>query len=199
MRRKRRGKRGLEAKTAGAESSRTVLVGITASIAAYRACDLILDLRRNDITVIPVLSKDAHHFITPLTVQSVAAHEVYSDFFSLEGRVKPIHIELAKQADLIVIAPASADVIARLSLGLADDLLTCTVLASRAPLVIVPAMNDKMYEHPATQENIQRLKRRGADIIPPIVGDLICSDNAMGHVAENKTILEKVLSYFGRT
>jgi len=112
--------------------------------------------------------------------------------------VKPIHIELAEQADLIVIAPASADVIARLSLGLADDLLTSTVLASQAPLVIVPAMNDKMYEHPATQENIQRLKKRGADVVPPIVGDLICRDNAMGHMAENKTILGKVLSYFRR-
>ena len=174
--------------------SKTIVLGISASISAYRMCDLILDLKREGIKVIPVLSKDAHHFVTPLAIQSVAAHEVYSDFFSLEGRIKPVHVELAKAADLIVVSPASADVIARLSLGLANDILTCTVLASDAPLLIAPAMNDKMYGNPATQENIERLKKRGAIFIPPVVGDLVCSDNAMGHIADNAVILKKILA-----
>src|SRR5688572_16314055 len=129
---------------------KTVVLGVSGSIAAYRACDLILDLKKDGVKVVPVLSKDAHHFVTPLTLQSLAASEVVENFFSLEGRIKPVHIELAKAADLIVIAPASADIIARMSLGLADDVLSCTVLAAVSPVLVVPAMNDKMYENPAT-------------------------------------------------
>ena len=172
----------------------TVVLGITASVAAYRVCDLILELREKGIGVIPVLSKDAHHFVTPLLVQSLAGHEVYQDLFSLPGRVKPVHIELAREADCIVVAPASADVIARMSLGLADDLLTCVVLAAACPLIVAPAMNDKMYENPLTQEHLGRLRKRGALIIEPVVGKLVCSDRALGHIAPNDVILRHILS-----
>lgn len=165
---------------------------MSASIAAYKACDLITELRDAGYGVRVAMTKDAHHFITALTLQSFAGTPVIEDFFSIEGRVKPIHIELAKSSDLILIAPASADIIAKLSHGLADDVLSCTVLASEAPLVIVPAMNEKMYANKFTQENLKRLKDNGAKIIEPIHGHLVCMDQGFGHIAENKTILETV-------
>lgn len=171
-----------------------ILLGVTASISAYRACDLITELRKKGHEVTAVMTKDAQHFITPLVLQSFTAKEVVTDFFSLPGRVKPVHIELAKQSDIIVIAPATADIIAKLSYGFAEDVLTCAVLASTAPLVIVPAMNEKMYAHPATQENIERLKKRGAHLVPPIEGHLVCSDHGMGHIADNASIIQKIES-----
>ena len=167
---------------------------MTASIAAYKACDLITELREAGYEVTVAMTKDAHHFVTPLTLQSFAGRDVVEDFFSVPGRLKPVHIELAKNSDLILIAPATADVIAKLAHGLADDVLTCTVLASMAPVVIVPAMNEKMYENPFTQENIGRLKKAGMTFVPPIEGHLVCSDHGMGHLAENKSILKAVAS-----
>lgn len=173
---------------------KNILVGVSASIAAYTACDLITDLRKKGFGVRVVMTKDAHHFITPLTLQSMAGSEVVQDFFQTEGRVKPVHIELAKQSDLILISPASADIIAKLAHGLADDVLTCTVLASEAPVVVVPAMNTKMYENKITQENIQKLKARDFKFVDPIDGHLVCSDQGMGHIAENSSILKTVQS-----
>ncbi len=176
---------------------KNILLGVTASIAAYKACDLISDLREAGHTVTVVMTRDAHHFITPLSLQSFAGTPVIEDFFSIPGRTKPVHIELAKNADLILVAPASADILAKLSHGFAEDVLTCTVLASQAPLVIAPAMNEKMYYNRFTQENIDRLKKHGALFIPPIEGHLVCMDQGMGHLAENATIVkfvEKVLA-----
>lgn len=175
---------------------KNVLLGVSGSISAYKACDLITELRQEGHAVTVVMTKDAHHFITPLTLQSFAGSEVVQDFFSTPGRTKPIHIELAKHSDLILIAPASADIIAKLAYGLADDVLACTVLASDVPLVIVPAMNEKMYANKFTQENIERLKKNGASIVPPIHGHLVCSDEGMGHLAENASILKVVKSIF---
>ena len=174
------------------KNGKNILLGVTASISAYRACDLITLMRDNGYSVRPVLSKDAHHFITPLVLQTFAGQEVIKDFFSLKGRNKPVHIELAKEADLILVSPASADIIAKLTYGFAEDVLCCTVLASQAPLVVVPAMNEKMYSNAVTQENIHRLKARGAIIVPPIHGHLVCSDEGMGHIAEDETILKAV-------
>lgn len=173
-------------------SKKNILLGVTASISAYRACDLITDLRKEDYVVTVVMTKDAHHFITALTLQSFAGSPVIEDFFSLPGRVKPIHIELAKQSDLILVAPATADIIAKLSHGFAEDVLTCTALASTAPLVIVPAMNEKMLSNKFTQENIKRLRDNGATFVDPIHGHLVCSDQGMGHIAENSSILQAV-------
>jgi phosphopantothenoylcysteine synthetase/decarboxylase len=172
--------------------AKNILLGVTGSIAAYKACDLITELRNDGFTVTVAMTKDAHHFITPLTLQSFAATPVVEDFFSVQGRLKPIHIELAKNSDLILIAPASADVIAKISHGLADDVLTCTVLASTAPLVIAPAMNEKMLANKFTQENLKRLTDNGVKIVQPIHGHLVCADQGMGHLAENASILKAV-------
>ncbi len=176
------------------KKSNNILLGVSASIAAYKACDLITELRDAGYAVRVAMTKDAHHFITALTLQSFAGQDVVEDFFSVPGRVKPVHIELAKASDLILIAPASADIIAKLAHGLADDVLCCTVLASEAPLIVVPAMNEKMYKNKFTQENLKRLKDNGAKIIEPIHGHLVCMDEGFGHIAENKTILEAVKS-----
>ncbi len=176
------------------KQTRNILLGVTGSISAYKACDLITDLRAADFEVTVVMTKDAHHFITPLSLQSFAAKEVVDDFFAVAGRTKPVHIELAKKADLILIAPASADIIAKLAHGLADDVLTCTVLASESPLVIAPAMNEKMYFNKFTQENLKRLEANGASIVPPIKGHLVCMDEGVGHIAENTSIVKAVKS-----
>ncbi len=171
----------------------TIVLGITGSISAYRACDLILDLKENGVRVLPVLSRDAHHFVTPLSIQSLAGEEAQSDLMRVEGNLKPVHIELAKQADLIVVCPASADILARMRAGLTDDLLSCVLLASQSPVIVVPAMNDKMYEHPATQGNLKVLRDRGVRVIEPIAGKLVCSDYAIGHIQSNDLILKEVL------
>ena len=171
---------------------KNILLGVTASIAAYRACDLITELRAEGFSVTVVMTKDARHFITALTLQSFAGSEVIEDFFAVPGRVKPVHIELAKKADLILVAPATADIIAKLAHGLADDVLSCTVLASEAKLVIVPAMNEKMLNNRFTQENIKRLEQNGAVFVSPIKGHLVCSDYGDGHIAGNNDILKAV-------
>ncbi|MBI3252427.1 MAG: hypothetical protein HYZ52_03820 [Candidatus Omnitrophica bacterium] len=174
------------------KGTKNILLGVSASIAAYLAFDLITLLRKEGFSVTPVMTRDARHFVTPLSLQSFAGQEVIEDFFSLAGRPRPVHIELAKQSDLILIAPATADVIAKLAHGLADDVLTCAALASTAPLVIAPAMNEKMYNHKFTQENLKRLEANGAKVVPPIHGHLVCSDEGMGHLAENPAILKAV-------
>lgn len=169
-----------------------VLLGVTASISAYRACDLITELRGQGHEVTAVMTRDAKHFITPLVLESFTANDVIDEFFSVPGRKKPVHIELARKSDVILVAPATADIIAKLSYGFADDVLSCTVLATEAPVVVVPAMNEKMYFHPATQENVERLKKRGVIFVPPVEGHLVCSEKGMGHIAPNSSILAAV-------
>ena len=169
-----------------------ILLGVSGSISAYKALDLITEFRELGHEVHVVMTKDAHHFVTALSLQSFAGTEVVRDFFSVEGRLKPIHIELAKKADLILVAPASADIIAKLAHGLADDVLSCTVLASEAPLVIAPAMNEKMFYKKVTQDNIEKLKKYGAVFVDPIQGHLVCMDQGMGHLAENASIVQAV-------
>lgn len=173
-------------------SPKTVVLGVTASIAAYRALDLITDLREAGYAVRVAMTPDARHFVTPLSLQSMAASPVVTDFFTPHGQVKPVHIDLAQSADVLLVAPASADILAKLAHGLADDVITCTALATRAPLVLVPAMNEKMYEHPVTQENLEKLKRLGARVVPPVHGHMVCSGQGMGHIAENGDILAAV-------
>lgn len=177
-----------------ASSGKTIVLGVTASISAYRACDLISEFRSRGHAVRVVMTRDAHHFVTPLALQSFAGSEVVDDFFSVPGRLKPVHIELARAASAIVIAPASADVLAKISHGLADDVLTCTVLATQAPVIAAPAMNEVMWKNPFTQENLERLKKHGMTIVPPIEGHLVCMERGMGHLAELSSIIAAVES-----
>jgi len=171
-----------------------ILLGVTGGIAAYRVCDLIRELREKGAQVQVVMSENAKQFITPLTLEALSANRVYSDGFAIGDNVEPLHTKLAKSADLIVACPASADIMAKFSHGLANDLLSTIYLASQAPVLIVPAMNNHMYKHPATQANLEILKKRGNVFVEPIVGQLVCGDTDVGHLADQATIVSAIQS-----
>lgn len=176
---------------------RTVLHILTGSIAAYKAADLVGEMRDQGARVVCVLTEAARHFVSPLVLRAVSGERVYHDFFSPETPYDVLHTSLAQEADVILVAPASADFVARLALGLADDLASCIVLAARRPVVVVPAMNDQMYTHPLTQEHLGKIRSIGYHVIEPVKGHLVCGREAIGHVAENSAIvaaLKKILN-----
>src|SRR5689334_23419724 len=159
-----------------------VVLGVTASIAAYKAADLASKLTKNGCTVHVVMTKGATQFITPLTLQTLSRHPVTTEVFDEQADWHPGHIELADKAELLLVAPATADIIARLAHGFADDALTSIALATKAPLLIAPAMNGKMWLHPATQQNVATLKNRGAEFIGPEEGLLSCGYEGLGRL-----------------
>lgn len=182
-------KRSPKAKPKGLKG-KTVLVCISASIAAYRSCDLVRELRARGAKVICLMTKAAQQFVTPLTFQALSGNPVHSDPFAKDEDWSVLHTKLADEANLILISPATADVIARLAAGFADDLVTSVVLASRAKVLIAPAMNDLMYAHPLTRENIEKLKKIGYHFVSPIEGDLVCGRVGVGHIAEGDVIFK---------
>ena len=173
-------------------SNKTVLLIVTGSIAAYKVPDLIQSLRQSGARVICVLTEAARKFVTPLTVRAVSGEPVYDDFFTAHSPYDVIHTALGELADLILVAPASANFIARIAGGQANDLASSIILAADRPVLLAPAMNDHMYQHPLTQENIQKLKRIGYRFIDPIEGYLICGKEALGHVSDPQTITDRV-------
>ncbi|MFH1778653.1 MAG: flavoprotein [Candidatus Omnitrophota bacterium] len=169
-----------------------IILGVTGSIAAYKACDIINILRRGGFNITVIMTKEAKEFISPLTLQTLSNNKVYCDMFELPMELEPLHTSLADKADLILIAPACANTIGKIANGICDDLLTCVVLASNAKLLIAPAMNEKMYKHPAVQENIKVLEGRGVKFIGPIKGPLACGHEGIGHIAEIDSIITEV-------
>jgi phosphopantothenoylcysteine decarboxylase len=161
---------------------KTIVLGITGSIAAYKSADLASLLVKQGHDVRVIMTAGAQRFITPLTLQTLSKHPVMTDVFDEQHGWCPGHIELADRADLLLIAPASAAALARLATGLADDALTCVALATRAPLVIAPAMNGKMWSHPATTQNTDVLRARGAMFIGPDEGLLACGYEGAGRL-----------------
>ena len=176
--------------------SAQIVLGITGSIGAYKAGDLVRRLRDHGATVHCVMTKEAREFITPLTLQVLSEQKVLTDLFGLEDP-HVVHTQLADQASLVVIAPATANVIGKLANGLADDLLTCLVLATKAPVLIAPAMNVHMYNHPTVQENIKTLRRLGHRFVGPAVGSLACGYEAIGHLAEVDDIVRAAVQLIG--
>jgi phosphopantothenoylcysteine decarboxylase/phosphopantothenate--cysteine ligase len=172
---------------------KTILLVITGSIAAYKAGDLIQSLREEGARVISVLTEAAKKFVTPLTIRAVSGEAVYDDLFTPHSPYDVIHTSLAELADLILVAPASANFIARMAVGLASDLAGSIILASNRPVLIAPAMNDQMYRNLLTQENIQKLKKIGHRFADPIEGHLICGKEALGHVSDPPTITNLVV------
>ena len=170
---------------------RKILLGVTGSIAAYKACELIRLFVKNGDEVTVVMTKAATEFVTPLTFQTLSRNPVFVDQFAPPVSWKPEHISLAEAADLVVVAPATANVIAKMRYGLADDLLTSTLLATRAPIAIAPAMNTGMWESPVTQENIAALKQRGIRVIEPVDGELACGVKGKGRMMDPQKIWEK--------
>ncbi len=169
-----------------------VILGITGSIAAYRACEIISALRREDIEVQAVLTREGAEFITPLSIQTLSRNKVMTDMFALPEKWDPVHTSLAEKAGLVLIAPATANIIGKLAAGICDDLLTCVVFATKAPVLIAPAMNDKMYKHKIVQSNIAKLKDAGYRFVGPIKGYLACGHVDTGHIADTDEIVKEV-------
>ncbi|OGX05742.1 MAG: hypothetical protein A2Z88_11080 [Omnitrophica WOR_2 bacterium GWA2_47_8] len=173
---------------------RNIVLGVTGSIAAYKAGDIIRRLQEEGFSVQVIMTKEAEKFITPLTITSLLGNKVHRDMFDEGDPAWPMsHISLAKEADILLIAPATANIIGKIANGLADDLLTCVVLATRAKLAIAPAMNDVMYKNEAVQENCARLRKRGFQFIEPIKGQLACGTFGEGHLAEVEDIVKAVV------
>jgi phosphopantothenoylcysteine synthetase/decarboxylase len=163
----------------------TIVLGVSGSIAAYKAADITGRLRESGHEVFVVMTRSASEFITPLTLATLSRNPVLADLSEeRDGGWKPGHIELADRADLLLVAPATADTIARLAHGFADDALGAVALATRAPLLLAPAMNGKMWEHPATHANVATLRARGAHIVGPAEGMLACGYEGTGRLAE---------------
>ena len=163
---------------------KTVILGVTGSIAAYRAVDVASQLTKRDCRVRVVLTADAQRFVTPLCFKTLSRHPVLTDLYDEEEGWKPTHIGLADAADLMLIAPATANTVAKLAHGIADDALTCIALAlnPKAAMLIAPAMNGKMWLHPATQGNVATLKARGVEFIGPEEGMLSCGYEGIGRL-----------------
>ena len=170
-----------------------LIIGVTGSIACYKTCDLVSTLRKDEgVNLHVVMTAEATRFVSPLTFQTLSGNRVYSDVFEAPEEWDLLHTSLSSRADLIVVCPATLNVISKLAHGLCDDLLTCTLFASKAPIIVVPAMNKVMYENPVTQDNIARLKRLGHEFIGPIHGELACRQIGMGHIAETPDIVAAV-------
>ncbi len=161
-----------------------VLIGVTGGIAAYKASELVRSLRTAGHEVRVVATENALRFISPLTLQTLSGHPVRSDLFSLTQESEISHIQLADWAEVAVVAPATANVLAKLAVGIADDLLTTVFLATRAAVVVAPAMNVNMYRHPATQANLDVLAKRGVAIVGPGVGELACGWEGEGRLVD---------------
>lgn len=173
---------------------KNVVLGVTGSIAAHKAADLASMLTKRGSNVQVVLTADAQRFITPLPFQTLSRNPVVTDLWAQEESWVPAHIRMADEADLLLIAPATANTIARMALGLADDALTCIALAlnPKARLLIAPAMNGKMWLHPATQQNVATLKGRGAEFIGPEEGLLSCGYEGIGRLWPVEQIADRV-------
>src|ERR1700694_4535520 len=163
-------------------SPKCVVLGITGSIAAYKSAELASLLVKQGRDVFVVMTHDAVEFITPLTLQTLSKNPVTTSFFDEKENWRPGHIELADRASLLLIAPATANVIAELAHGLAGHPLAAIALATRAPILMAPAMNGKMWEHPATQKNVEKLKARGVEFIGPEEGMLACGYEGVGRL-----------------
>lgn len=172
----------------------TLILGITASIAAYKAADLASQLRKAGCDVHVVMTHGAAKFITPLTLQTLSRNPVTTDIFDEKAGWQPGHIDLADRADLLLIAPASADILAKLAHGFADEALTAIALATKAPLLVAPAMNGKMWLHPATQNNVTMLRGRGVEFIGPEEGMLACGYEGIGRLWPVQEIADKALA-----
>ncbi|MDF7666903.1 bifunctional phosphopantothenoylcysteine decarboxylase/phosphopantothenate--cysteine ligase CoaBC [Orbaceae bacterium ESL0727] len=177
-------------------AGKRILLGITGGIAAYKCPDLIRQLKKKGADVRVVMTESATHFVTPMTLQAVSAHHVVNDLFDPTAELSMSHIELAKWADLVLIAPATANIIAKLACGLADDLLSTLCLATPEPIAIAPAMNQQMYKAKVTQQNLARLAERNVLIWGPDKGFQACGDIGPGRMVEPATLAVNIEDYF---
>ena len=175
-------------------SSPRILLIIGGGIAAYKSLELIRELKRRGIGSRCILTKAGAEFVTPLSVSALSGEKVYADLFNLTDEAEMGHIELSRSADLIVVAPATADLMAKAATGMANDLASTTLLATDKPVLMAPAMNVRMWLHPATQRNLATLTGDGVHFIGPDEGDMACGEYGPGRVAEPGTIAGKIES-----
>jgi len=178
------------------KSKGMIIIGISGSIASYKSADLVSGFKKKGYDVFVIMTGEAEKFISSLTLQTLSGNKVYTDMFEMPEEWDTKHVSLAKKADAIVIAPATANIIGKLANGICDDMLSCTLVASEAPVLIAPAMNDVMYKNKIVQENIARLKKTGYKFVGPRIGRLACGYEALGcmsEVADIITIVEKEL------
>lgn len=173
-------------------ASKRILLIIGGGIAAFKSLDLIRRLRERGATVTPVLTRASEEFVTPLSVSALAGQKVFRDLFDLTDEAEMGHIELSRSADLIVVAPATADLMAKMAQGHADDLASTLLLATDTPVLVAPAMNVRMWDHPATQRNIATLKGDGVRFVGPNDGDMACGEHGPGRMAEPLEIVAAV-------
>jgi len=178
------------------EGKRILLV-VAGGIAAYKALDLIRRLRERGAHVRPLLTAAGAKFVTPLSLAALAGEKVYSELFSLTDESEMGHIRLAREADLVVVAPATADILAKMAAGLADDLATTALLATTQPILVAPSMNVRMWEHPATRANLATLQARGVQVVGPGAGDLACGEVGDGRLADVTDIVDAIAAHFG--
>ncbi len=171
---------------------KTVVVGLSGGIACYKACEVVRLLVGASARVRVVMTAGAQQFVAPLTLQTLSGHPVATDTFSLTQESEIGHIRLADEADVVLVAPATANAIAKMASGIADDLLGTVLLATRAPVVVAPAMNVNMWEHPTVQENVARLVARGVRIVGPAAGSLACGWEGLGRLADPADVVEAV-------
>lgn len=180
-----------------------IALGVTGGVAAYKAAELVRHLQQEKLDVQVVMTRAAQEFVTPLTFAALTGQKVITDMFSAAGAAPPNvesaieHIAVAQRIDLLVVAPATADILGKFAHGIADDFLTTLYLATKAPVVVAPAMNVNMWEHPATQENIAALRARGVQVVDPDEGYLACGMTGAGRLAATESIVKKVCEVLG--
>lgn len=173
-----------------------IVLGVTGGIAVYKAVDLVSRLRKAGCEVRVVMTEHAQQFVTPLTFKEISGNAVATSMWNANQEFNVEHIALANWADAFLVAPATANILAKMVCGIADDLLSTTLLAVQAPIVVCPAMNTGMYQNPATQENIAKLQERGVTVMPPAVGHLACGTSGPGRLPEPQQIVEFMSAFF---
>ena len=176
--------------------NKKILLIICGGIAAYKSLEIIRSLKKRNVQIKTILTKSAKNFVTPLSVTSLSQEKVYGDIFNVENESEMDHISLSRWADLILIAPATANTISKLSSGTSDDLASTVMLASDKDIYLAPAMNVRMWEHPSTKENLIKLKNYGYKIIGPEIGDMACGEYGEGKMTEPNEIIKEIESYF---
>ncbi|WP_040191664.1 bifunctional phosphopantothenoylcysteine decarboxylase/phosphopantothenate--cysteine ligase CoaBC [Clostridium culturomicium] len=174
--------------------SKNVVIGVSGGIAVYKALDVVSKLKKHDINVHVIMTKSAQEFVTPLSFQSLSQNMVIKDMFEEPKAFEIQHISLAKKADLLVVVPATANIIGKVAGGIADDMLSTTIMATRARVIFAPAMNTNMYTNPIVQDNISKLKGLGYEFINPASGRLACGDVGDGKLADTEVIVDYILS-----
>lgn len=176
-----------------AMSKKEIIVGVTASVACYKSLDVISALRKLGMSVTVILTKETEEFIKPVLFQAVSGSKVVThEMFNVPDEWDWGHISLAEKVDCVLIMPATANIIAKIANGICDDMLTCTVCATKSPVLFVPAMNEAMYKNKITQSNIARLKKLGYYFTGPVKGMLACGIEGLGHIQDSEAVIKEI-------